>query len=118
VTAFRGAGAPRSNADLVRINHSQRRLTAWPMMWPMISSARGRQDRRARKCHPARRATRRNKQIEGGPKRLLIAEAAAKRRRRGTGKGSALVSLVGIVDLMLSVQQITDRIFQPLTSAP
>ena len=43
----------------------------------MISSARRRQDRRAGKRHPARRATRRNKQIEGGPECILVAEAAA-----------------------------------------
>ena len=31
-----------------------------------------------------------------------------------TVKGSALVSLVGIVDLMLAVQQVIGRTFQPL----
>jgi ABC-type amino acid transport system permease subunit len=29
-------------------------------------------------------------------------------------KGSALVSLVGIVDLMLSIQQVIGRTFQPM----
>jgi polar amino acid transport system permease protein len=31
-----------------------------------------------------------------------------------TVKGSALVSLVGIVDLMLSIQQVIGRTFQPM----